>query len=81
VHEFSLAQSLMQQVSDLAAKHQASSVLRVCVAVGEMSGIVIDSFQFGFEILSKEQELTKEAVLDIENVGGGDLMLTQVEME
>lgn len=81
MHEFSLAQGLMEQLSDLAAQHQAKTILNVRVSIGVMSGIVIDSFQFGFEILCKEKTLTTNSQLEITEVPGTDLVLTQVEME
>ncbi len=33
--------------------------------IGPFSGVVIDSFQFGFDILAKEEPLTKDAELKI----------------
>ncbi len=65
MHEFSLAQGLMQQLSDLAEKHNAAKIITVKLAIGRLSGIVIDSFEFGFEILAKDNVLTKEAKLII----------------
>ncbi len=81
MHEFSLAQGLMQQLSELANRHEALKIFTVKVAIGTRSGIVVDSFCFGFEILSAENTLTKEAVLEVSEPKGDDLMLLQVEME
>ncbi len=65
MHEFSLAQGLMQQLIDLAGQHQATKIITVRVTIGRLSGIVADSFSFGFETLSAENPLTKYAVLEI----------------
>jgi Zn finger protein HypA/HybF involved in hydrogenase expression len=35
------------------------------MSIGPLSGVVIDSFQFGFDILSKEAELVRDATLEI----------------
>jgi hydrogenase nickel incorporation protein HypA/HybF len=65
VHEFSLAQGLVRQLDELADRHKAEKILTVTVTVGSMSGIVVDSFVFGFEVLAKEHPLTNTARLEI----------------
>jgi len=65
VHEFSLAQGLFDQLLQLADTHRAEKIIRVRVEIGKLSGIVTDSFSFGFEVLAEEKELTRGAVLDI----------------
>jgi len=81
MHEFSLAQGLMQQLVDLAGQHRAQKICTVRVAIGTRSGIVMDSFSFGFEVLAGENGLTRESVLEITETEGNDLILSQVEME
>ena len=81
MHEFSLAQSLIQQLNDLARQHCAHKICSVRVDIGTRSGIVADSFSFGFEALAKEHNLTADAVLEIREPDGDDLILTQVELE
>ena len=66
MHELSLAHSLIDQILDLVAEHQASRVLRVRVTLGPFSGVVRDSFEFGFNVLKKEQAQTADALLDLE---------------
>jgi len=68
VHEFSLAQGLFKQILQLAATHRADKILIVRVEIGKLSGIVVDSFSFGFEVLARENGLTTEAVLDITEI-------------
>ena len=81
MHEFSLAQGLMQQLKELAKQHNVQKICTVRVAIGTRSGIVVDSFSFGFEVMAKENVLTNEAILEISEPDGNDLILTQVEME
>jgi len=66
MHELSLAQSLITQILALAAEHQARKVNRVVVILGPFSGVVRDSFEFGFSILKKEQEPVRDARLELE---------------
>ena len=81
MHEFSLAQGLVRQLQDLAREHGAKTIYMVRVDIGTRSGIVVDSFEFGFEVLAREQSLIREAVLEIREPDGDDLMLIRVEME
>lgn len=66
MHELSLAQSMLDQLMELAAQHKAKSITTVKVVLGPFSGVVADSFAFGFDILKKEHTLTKEAKLILE---------------
>lgn len=81
MHEFSLAQSLVAQLLELAAQHKAMKIYVVSVNIGVLSGIVTDSFTFGFEILAKEQPVLAGAKLEITATDGSDLILSRVEME
>lgn len=66
MHEISLVQGLFQQLADLAEQNQATKVITVTMQIGPLSGVVIDSFRFGFEVLAAENEMMKDAVLEIE---------------
>jgi hydrogenase nickel insertion protein HypA len=66
MHEMSLVQTLFLQLQDLARDNGATKIRSVTMEIGPLSGVVIDSFQFGFEILAAEQEMTKDARLIIE---------------
>lgn len=67
MHEMSLVQALFTQLKSLAAEHNKTRVLAVTVDIGPLSGVVVDSFQFAFEVLAAENELTKSAKLTILN--------------
>ncbi len=63
MHELSLAQNLIEQLLQLGREHKAKSITKVTVIIGAYSGVVADSFDFGFNVLKKESELTKNAEL------------------
>ncbi|MCL2790853.1 MAG: hydrogenase maturation nickel metallochaperone HypA [Desulfobulbus sp.] len=65
MHELSLAHNLIEQILALAAEHQARKVNRVVVTLGPFSGVVRDSFEFGFNILKREQEPVQDALLEL----------------
>jgi Zn finger protein HypA/HybF involved in hydrogenase expression len=81
MHEFSLAQGLLGQLQELSATHGAEKILTVRVSIGVQSGIVVDSFVFGFNAIKTTLLLSREAILEISEVDGSDLVLMQVEME
>ncbi len=66
MHELSLAQGLIEQLHTLAAEHKAERILRITVVIGPFSGIVVDSFSFGFDALKQESPVIREAVLEID---------------
>lgn len=70
MHEISLVQGLFQQLADLAKQNNMSKVVTVTMQIGPLSGVVADSFRFGFEVLSAEDELMKgaELILDTTTV-------------
>ncbi|MEA3469724.1 MAG: hydrogenase maturation nickel metallochaperone HypA [Thermodesulfobacteriota bacterium] len=67
MHEMSLVQGLLGRLHELAREHDKEKVISVCMEIGPLSGVVIDSFQFGFDILAKDDALTRDAKLIIEN--------------
>lgn len=65
MHEISLVQNLLHQLEDLAQEHKKKRITKVIMEVGLLSGVVVDSFQFGFDVLTAEHPLTKGAELEI----------------
>jgi len=65
MHEISLVQGLFAQLHELAEKNNASSINKVTMEIGPLSGVVVDSFRFGFDILSAEDTMLKMAELII----------------
>ena len=66
MHEISLVQALFNQLADLAAENKMTKVVTVTMEIGPLAGVVEDSFRFGFEILSKDNDLLQDAKLIIE---------------
>jgi len=65
MHEMSLVQGLLHQLHAIAAEHKTSKVTKVTMLVGPLSGVVVDSFQFGFDVLTKTDDLVQGAELEI----------------
>lgn len=66
MHEISLVQGLFEQLKELAAANNATKIISVTMEIGPHCGVVVDSFQFGFDILSADDELVQGARLIIE---------------
>jgi hydrogenase nickel incorporation protein HypA/HybF len=66
MHEMSLVQGLIQQLNDLAIENKMTKVIKVTMEIGPLSGVVVDSFTFGFEVLAPQDPLLKDAELIID---------------
>jgi hydrogenase nickel insertion protein HypA len=66
MHEMSLVQGLFEQLKGLAAENNSTKITKVTMEIGPLCGVVVDSFQFGFEILSSQEPMLKDAELVIE---------------
>ena len=66
MHEISLVQGLCEQLKSLAAQNNATKIVKVTMEIGPLCGVVVDSFRFGFEILSSQEPLFKGTELLIE---------------
>ena len=66
MHEMSLVQNLFAQLKDLATENRAEKIITVTMAIGPLAGVVVDSFQFGFDVLSAEDPLFTGAELKVE---------------
>ena len=66
MHELSLAQNLIDQLLQLSRQHDGKTVTKVTVTIGPFSGIVVESFAFGFNALKQDHHptATAELVLD-----------------
>lgn len=65
MHEISLVQGLVQQLKELAAENEATKIIRVTMEIGPLCGVVVDSFRFGFDIISAEEDFMRGAELII----------------
>jgi hydrogenase nickel incorporation protein HypA/HybF len=66
MHEISLVQGLLRQLKELAKENKRNKITCVTMEIGSMSGVVVDSFRFGFDILSADDDLVRGAKLIVE---------------
>jgi hydrogenase nickel insertion protein HypA len=66
MHEISLVEGLFKQLEELAAENEATKIISVTMEIGPQCGVVVDSFQFGFDILSADNELLRGAKLIVQ---------------
>lgn len=67
MHEYGIAQSIMQIVLDEAKKARARTVKSVSLKVGELAGVLPDSLSFCFAFLARST-IAEHAALTIEKV-------------
>ena len=60
MHEFSLAQSLLQTAIEVATQNQALQITKINLKFGTFALVMEDQFRFCMDILKEEDELTKE---------------------
>ncbi|CAG0905515.1 unnamed protein product, partial [Cyprideis torosa] len=60
MHEISLVQGLFDQLEDLARQHKMTKVVKITMDIGPLSGVVVDSFRFGFMVLARENRLDEK---------------------
>lgn len=70
MHELSLMQSIIEIVLDELKAHGRPQVEVVRVKVGELAGVEEMSMQFAFEVLKEEEEVLKDARLELIYVPG-----------
>lgn len=68
MHEFAIAQSIFEVVSEQAVAHHAARVQAVNLKIGEAHGIVLDSLAFSFEMLASTEPTLVGAHLRVETV-------------
>jgi len=52
MHEFGIAQSLLEIVEQEALPYRGSRVTRVKLLIGKLSGVIPDALRFAFEVIS-----------------------------
>jgi hydrogenase nickel incorporation protein HypA/HybF len=68
MHEMSVAQNIIEIVSQHLPKENTHSVKAVNLKIGEMAGIVPDSLEFSFRVIASETPGIGDAVLNMEFV-------------
>ncbi len=67
MHELSIAQSIIQQIEDVARNEKAARVVTISLAIGALSGVERESLEFVFP-MAAEGTMAEGAALVIENV-------------
>ena len=67
MHEYSIAQALVDQVVEIARENRATRVTRAVVQVGKLRGIVPEILRWGFDICAADT-VAQGAALEIEEV-------------
>lgn len=67
MHELSIAEELLRIIDAEARKAEIRKVYRIDLRIGEFSGVVPDSLEFAFEVLSRGR-VTEGARIVIEQV-------------
>lgn len=80
MHEYSLVQSMFDQIGDVVRNTQARSVRRVRVRIGPLAGVDPGLFQTAYDLF-RVKTFCADAPLDIVKADGEELLLDQLELE
>jgi len=67
MHEYSIAQAIVEQVDEIARKHDAHKVTKVVIEVGKLRGVLPDILSWGFEVAATDT-LAAGARLEVEEI-------------
>jgi hydrogenase nickel incorporation protein HypA/HybF len=67
MHEYSIVQSLFDQIGRIARERHASAVTRVAVRIGSAAGVDVTLLRSAYD-LYRVRTMCEEAVLDVEEV-------------
>ena len=67
MHEYAIAQALVEQVTDIARENGARAVTRVVIKVGKIRAVIPEILQWGFEVAAADS-VAAGAELAIEEV-------------
>ena len=67
MHEYAITESLLRTASDYASRNAAKRVLSLNLVIGELSGIIDDSVQFYWDMIS-EDSMCEHAKLNFEKM-------------
>jgi len=70
MHEFSLAQSVLDIVTEVAQENEIAAVDEVRLDIGQISGVSVEALEFAWSFLRDQQECTKTAALAIKRPEG-----------
>jgi hydrogenase nickel incorporation protein HypA/HybF len=56
MHELSIATSILEIVGSVAQRNPNTHLEKLCLRIGEVSGVDVDSLTFGWEAITKDTE-------------------------
>lgn len=69
MHELSLCEGIVQVIEDQAAEQHFSSVEKVRLEIGTLSGVELEALRFGFDVVTKNT-VAENAELEIIEIQG-----------
>lgn len=81
MHELSIAASIVDYATDFASEHQATSISRIEIEVGQLSGVITESLEFAMEEAVKGSVLEKAEVILTEVPGRSRCNRCQTEFD
>jgi hydrogenase nickel incorporation protein HypA/HybF len=78
MHELSIAEELLQIITEKASQVGIGKIERINLKIGEFSGILPDALVFAFEMLSRDT-IAQSAEIEIEQAGGNELQVLSFE--
>jgi hydrogenase nickel incorporation protein HypA/HybF len=80
MHEYSLVQSMFDQIESVAQAQGAIAVRRVRVTIGAMAGVEPELFRRAYDVF-RVKTICEDAPLEIKPAPSDELILEQVELE
>ncbi|MCK4923484.1 MAG: hydrogenase maturation nickel metallochaperone HypA [Spirochaetes bacterium] len=78
MHELSIAEELLQIITNKALQVGIHKIEQINLKIGEFSGVLPDALVFAFEMLSKDT-MTEGVRIEIERSGGNELQVLSFE--
>jgi hydrogenase nickel incorporation protein HypA/HybF len=80
MHEMSIALNILNIAVESAAKEKATQINQIEIAVGRLSGVLVDSLEFCFDV-AKRDTIAHQAELKIIDIAGkGECLSCETEI-
>lgn len=80
MHEFGIAEDILNLVLDEAKRHNIQKVTAIRVQIGEANNLSADSLQFAFGIVSKDT-IARDAHIDMQETEGHAIQVINFDGE
>ncbi|MFH1095913.1 MAG: hydrogenase maturation nickel metallochaperone HypA [Candidatus Desantisbacteria bacterium] len=81
VHEISVAQSILDMVTNIALQNNAKKVMGIKLRIGEYSCINLDSLQFAFSCISQDGMAEGAELITTRCLGSDVLEIESIEVD